>query len=80
MRVPIVVKKVNEAHARWQDRTPRDILARTCHDGCGGLAAKAELLTGIEMLASATPKIRKHRLTPPVAPNGVEQGKVYWQS
>ena len=35
---------------------------------------------GIEMLASATPKIPKHRLTPPVAPNGVEQGKVYWQS
>ena len=26
VRVPIVVKKVNEAHARWQDRTLRDIL------------------------------------------------------
>ena len=25
----------------------RDFLARMRHDGCGGLAAKAELLTGI---------------------------------
>jgi hypothetical protein len=26
----------------------RDIIARMRHDGCGGLAAKVELLTGIE--------------------------------
>jgi hypothetical protein len=39
---------------------------------------KADLL--IEMPVSATPKVCKHRLTPPVAPNGVEQGKVYGQS
>ena len=43
---------VNEAHAKWRDRTLRDILARMRHDGCGGLAAKAELLTGIEGVSS----------------------------
>ena len=35
---------------QWRDRTLRDILARMRHDGCGGLAAKAELLTGIEAM------------------------------
>ena len=30
----------------------RDIIARMRHDGCGGLAAKAELLTGIEGVSS----------------------------
>ena len=39
---------VNEAHARWRDRSLRDIIARMRHDGCGGLAGKAELVTGIE--------------------------------
>ena len=39
-----------------------------------------ELFTGIQMLASAAPKIRKHRLASPITPNGVEQAKVYWQS
>ena len=29
-----------------------DIIARMRHDGCGGLAAKAELLTGIEGVSS----------------------------
>jgi hypothetical protein len=43
---------VNKAHAKWRDRTLRDILARMRHDGCGGLAAKAELLTGIEGVSS----------------------------
>ncbi len=39
----------NEAHATfWRHRTLREILARMRHDGCGGRAAKAELLTGIE--------------------------------
>jgi hypothetical protein len=27
---------VNEGHARWRDRTLRDILAKMRHDGCGG--------------------------------------------
>jgi hypothetical protein len=43
---------VNEAHARWRNRTLRAILARMRHDGCGGLASKAELLSGIEGVSS----------------------------
>ena len=43
---------VNEAHARWRARSFRDIIARMRHDGCGGLAAKGELLTGIEGVSS----------------------------
>jgi hypothetical protein len=40
---------VNESHAgRWRDRSLRDIIARMRHNGCGGLAGKAELLSGIE--------------------------------
>jgi hypothetical protein len=46
------VQIVNEAHARWRDRTLRAILARMRHDGCGGLAGKAELLSGIEGVSS----------------------------
>jgi hypothetical protein len=46
------VQLVNEAHARWRDRTLRQILTRMRHDGCGGLAGKAELLTGIEGASS----------------------------
>jgi hypothetical protein len=46
------VQMVNEVHARWRDRTLRAILARMRHDGCGGLAGKAELLTGIEGASS----------------------------
>jgi hypothetical protein len=38
---------VNEAHAPWRDRTLADILS-----GCGGIAGKAELLTGIEGTSS----------------------------
>jgi hypothetical protein len=53
------VQMVNEAHAKWRDRTLRDILARMRHDGCGGLAAKAQgriahRHRGREQLASAT--------------------------
>jgi hypothetical protein len=43
---------VNEIHAKWRDRTLRDILAKMRHDGCGALAAKAELLTGVEGVTS----------------------------
>ena len=47
------VQMVNEAHAaRWRDRSLRDIIARMRHDGCGGRAGKAELLTGIEGASS----------------------------
>ncbi len=46
-------RMVNETHApAWRDRTLRQILARMRHDGCGGLAGKAELLTGIEGVSS----------------------------
>jgi hypothetical protein len=46
------VQIVNESHAKWRNRTLRDILAKMRHDGCGGLAAKAELLTGVEGVSS----------------------------
>ena len=41
-------RMVNETHAPWRDRTLADTLGRMRHDGCGGIAGKAELLTGIE--------------------------------
>jgi hypothetical protein len=43
---------VNEAHIKWGAMPIRDIIARMPHDRCGGLAAKAELLTGIEGVSS----------------------------
>jgi hypothetical protein len=44
----------NESHAtRWRDRRLADILQRMRHDGCGGRAGKAELLTGIEAASSS---------------------------
>ena len=47
------VQMVNETNAvRWRDRSLRAILARMRHDGCGGIAGKAELLTGIEGVSS----------------------------
>ena len=46
------VTMLNEAHTRWRDRTLRAILTRMRHDGCGGLAGKAELLSGIEGVSS----------------------------
>jgi hypothetical protein len=45
-------RMVNESHAPWGNRTLSQILARTRHDGCGGHAGKAELLTGIEGVSS----------------------------
>jgi hypothetical protein len=45
-------RMVNETHAPWRDRTLADILGRMRHDGCGGIAGKAELLTGIEGASS----------------------------
>ena len=43
---------LSEAHMPQSDMLIRDISARMRHDGCGGLAAKAELLTGIEGVSS----------------------------
>jgi hypothetical protein len=42
------VQMVNEVHAARRALPVRDILAKMRHDGCGGRAGKAELLTGIE--------------------------------
>src|SRR5436190_15407946 len=58
-------RSVNETHAPWRGRSLFDILHRMRHDGCGGLAGKAELLTGIEG-ASSRP-VRKIRLLGVVA-------------
>jgi hypothetical protein len=48
------VQMVNEAHTtgRRRDMPLRTLLARMRHDGCGGLAGKAELLSGIEGVSS----------------------------
>jgi hypothetical protein len=48
------VSMLNEAHTtgRRRDMPLRALLARTRHDGCGGIAGKAELLTGIESASS----------------------------
>ena len=45
---------VNEAHVpkRQRDMLLRALLSRIRHDGCGGHALKAELLTGIEGASS----------------------------
>ncbi len=43
-----VMAYLPEAHVPWRHRTLRRVLGRMRHDGCGGLAGKAELLTGIE--------------------------------
>jgi len=45
-------RMIAQVHAPWRDRTMRDILARARHDGCGGLAGQAVLLTGIEGVSS----------------------------
>ena len=48
------VSKLNEAHTRGRRREIplRALLARMRHDGCGGIAGNAELLTGIEGVSS----------------------------
>ena len=46
------VQTVNQAHSAQAYMAIRVILDRMRHDGCGGLAGKAELLTGIEGVSS----------------------------
>jgi hypothetical protein len=43
-------RMISETHANaaQRDMPIRDLIARMRHDGCGGLAGKAELLTGID--------------------------------
>jgi hypothetical protein len=43
---------VNQVHAAKSDLPLRNILDRMRHDGCGGRAGKAELLSGIEGVSS----------------------------
>jgi len=46
------VQMVNQVHFERAHLPLRIILHRMRHDGCGGLAGKAELLTGIEGVSS----------------------------
>ena len=48
------VSMLNEAHigGRRREMPLRDLLAKLRHDGCGGRAGRAELLTGIEGASS----------------------------
>jgi hypothetical protein len=45
---------LNEAHASEAQRNTRlrDLLGRARHEGCGGRAARAELLTGVDGVGS----------------------------
>jgi hypothetical protein len=48
------VSMLNEAHTtgRRREIPLRALLARMRHDGCGGLAGKAELLSGVDGVSS----------------------------
>jgi hypothetical protein len=46
------MRMISERHSPPGALTIRDILQRLRHDGCGGQAARAELLTGIEGASS----------------------------
>jgi ribosomal protein S27E len=46
------VQMINEVHFARPNMPVRAILAKMRHDGCGGRAGKAELLTGIEGVSS----------------------------
>ena len=42
----------NEVHSAQRAMLIRDMLDKMWHDGCGGRAGKAELITGIEGVSS----------------------------
>jgi hypothetical protein len=46
------VQMISEVHSAQSHKPIRDILAKMRHERCGGLASKAELLTGIEGVSS----------------------------
>jgi hypothetical protein len=48
------VQMINEVHFARPKMPIRAILAKMRHDGCGGRAGKAELLTGIEGVSSGS--------------------------
>ena len=58
-------RMISETHMPQRGMLIRDILDRARHDGCGGRAGKAELLTGID--GSSRP-IRRIVLSPPRLP------------
>ena len=45
-------RMVNQVHAAQSDLPLSEILDKMRHDGCGGRAGKAELITGIEGVSS----------------------------
>ena len=45
-------RMVNQVHSAQRAMLIRDIIDKMRHDGCGGRAGKAELLTGIEGVSS----------------------------
>jgi hypothetical protein len=53
------VSMLNEAHTtgRRREMPIRDLIAKLRHDGCGGIAGNAELLTGIEGVSG--PPVRR---------------------
>ena len=55
------VQLINQIHVPHDELPIRQILARMRHDGCGGRAAKAELLTGVEGVSNRP--VRKIVLT-----------------
>ena len=46
------VRMVNEVHAPRWDLPLKEIIKRARHDGCGGRAGRAELVTGIDGVTS----------------------------
>jgi hypothetical protein len=45
-------RMLNQAHSGRSATPLRDIIARMRHDGCGGGAGRAELVSGIEGVSS----------------------------
>ena len=64
---------LNEAHTtgRRREMPIRALLARMRHDGFGGIAGKAELLTGVDGVSSR-PVRRIVLLVPPVVDSAVD--------
>jgi hypothetical protein len=46
------MRMISETHTSQNALTSREIIARMRHEGCGGRAARAELMTGIEGVSS----------------------------
>ena len=66
------VQMVNQVHSAQAYMAIRAILAKMRHDGCGGLAGKAELLSGIEDVSSR-PRAPSPPDRPPVPPGRAQR-------